>query len=126
MLTSTQTISSTVFATKSSKLRLSVKNFQKRFAKQGSPVIPALKDIHLNPATDIVDPGTGVLILNDKVSAESKYPEHLPIWDPNEAYEPYSDDLNKCHINRAYFADPQLKRFFSENGERYQVKKDQK
>ncbi|KAH3675142.1 hypothetical protein WICMUC_002798 [Wickerhamomyces mucosus] len=79
-------------------------------------------DIHFRKDQDVIDPKTGVLTVGPKEYEAANHPEWLPTWDPNEKYEPYSDDFNNSHVDRAHFADSNLKNLFPEGGD-YKIKK---
>jgi taurine dioxygenase/sulfonate dioxygenase len=68
--------------------------------------------IHFNRDEDWVDEKTGLKKLSENEYATIDHPEWLPTWDPNEKYEPYSDDFNRSFSDRGFLADAQLRNLF--------------
>ncbi|CAY68806.1 Fe(II)-dependent sulfonate/alpha-ketoglutarate dioxygenase, involved in sulfonate catabolism for use [Komagataella phaffii GS115] len=69
--------------------------------------------VHFSPGTDIVRED-GVLTVSKQAQAESKYPQWLPTWDPKLRFD---DEPRFSHVDRGFFADPELKRLFPQGGD---------
>ncbi|ANZ77876.1 BA75_05064T0 [Komagataella pastoris] len=69
--------------------------------------------VHFSPETDIVRED-GVLTVSKQAQADSDYPQWLPTWDPKLRFD---DEPRFSHVDRGFFADPQLRRLFPEEGD---------
>ena len=64
---------------------------------------------------DIVTDKDGVKRLSKEAYDNSKYPEWLPVWNPNVKYP--APPNNDGYIDRAFFADPKLPNLFPEESD---------